>query len=70
MLRHFVSTDQRDWDLFLSLADFSMNDWYKSSIQCTRFQVVYWRTPATKHLETIEEMNPKACISVRQFHDS
>ena len=41
MLRHFVSTDQRDWDLFLSLAEFSMNNWYQSSIQCTRFQLVY-----------------------------
>ena len=40
MLRHYVSPHQQDWDLFLSLAEFSMNNCYKSSTQCTPFQLV------------------------------
>ena len=58
MLRHYVSPDQQDWDLFLSLAEFSMNNCYKSSIQCTPFQLVYGKqpkTPASAHLDSIKE---------------
>ena len=45
MLRHYVSPDQKDWDNLLSLAEFSMNRCYKSSIDCSPFQLVYGKTP-------------------------
>ena len=73
MLRHYVSPDQQNWDLFLSLAEFSMDNCYKSSIQCTPFQLVYGKnpaTPATKHLENIQEINPTASVRARQIHEN
>ena len=42
MLRHYVSPDQQDWDLFLSLAEFCMHNCYKPSIQCTPFPIGLW----------------------------
>ena len=45
MLRHYVSPDQKDWDNLLSLAEFSMNRCYKSSIDCSPFQLAYGKNP-------------------------
>ena len=72
MLRHYVSPDQQDWDLFLSLAEFPMNNCYKSSIQCTPFQLVYGKqpkTPASAHLDSIKEQNPTATLKARDMHE-
>ena len=72
MLRHYVSPDQLNWDNFLSLAEFSMNNCYKSSIKCTPFQLVYGKnpqTPATAHLKTVQEQNPSATASITQMHE-
>ena len=72
MLRHYVSPDQQDWDLFLSLAEFSMNNCYKSSIQCTPFQLVCGKqpkTPASAHLDSIKEQNPTATLKARDMHE-
>ena len=72
MLRHYVSPDQQDWDIFLSLAEFSMNSCHKSSIQCSPFQLVYGRnpkTPASSLLSSIQEENPNANLTVRNMHE-
>ena len=72
MLRHYVSPDQQDWDLFLSLAEFCMNNCYKSSIQCTPFQLVYGKnpkTPASAHLSRIKEQNPTATLRAKDMHE-
>ena len=72
MLRHYVSLDQQDWDLFLSLAEFSMNNCYKSSIQCTPFQLVYGknpRTPASAQLESVREQTSTATVTAHDMHE-
>ena len=72
MLRHYVSPDQQDWDLFLSLAEFSMNSCFKSSTGCTPFQLVYGknpRTPASSLLDSICEENPTAKLTVERMHE-
>ena len=72
MLRHYVSPDQKDWDVFLSLAEFCMNNCYKSSTQCTPFQLVYGKTPktpASAHLANIKEQNPTATLKARDMHE-
>ncbi len=56
MFRHYVRPDQQDWDLYLRLAEFSMNNRYKSSTQCTPFQLVYGKnvlTPASVHMKNL-----------------
>ena len=72
MLRHYVRPDQQDWDLFLSLAEFSMNNCYKSSIQCTPFRLVYGKdpkTPASAHMRHIQDQNPSASVTAQQMHE-
>ena len=72
MLRHYVSPDQQDWDLFLSLAEFCMNNCYKTSIQCTPFQLVYGKnpkTPSSAHLNRIKEQNPTATLKAKDMHE-
>ena len=72
MLRHYVSPDQTDWDLFLSLAEFSMNNCYKSSTKCTPFQLVYGKnpkTPASAHFNKITEENPTATVKIKDMHE-
>ena len=73
MLRHYVSPDQKDWDNFLSLAEFSMNRCYKSSIDCSPFQLVYGknpRTPASALLKDIQEQNPSATATITKMHEN
>ena len=68
MLRHYVSPDQQDWDLFLGLAEFCMNNCYKTSIQCTPFQLVYGKnpkTPSSAHLNRIKDQNPTATLKAK-----
>ena len=71
-LRQYIAPDQQNWELLLSMAEFSMNNCYKSSIQCTPFHLVYGKspaTPATKHLLTeIAERNPTAHVRASQIH--
>ena len=72
MLRHYVNPDQQNWDLILSLAEFCMNNCFKSSIQCTPFQLVYGknpRTPAAAHLNRIKEENPTATLKAKDMHE-
>ena len=72
MLRHYVRPDQQDWDLYLSLAEFSMNNCYKSSTQCTPFQLVYGKnvlTPASVHMKNLSEQNPSAKYTAEQMHE-
>ena len=72
MLRHYVSPDQKDWDTFLSLAEFCMNNCYKTSIQCTPFQLVYGKhpkTPASALLTEVKELNPTATARARDMHE-
>ena len=72
MLRHYVSPDQQDWDLFFSLAEFCMNNCYKTSIQCTPFQLVYGKnpkTPSSAHLNRIKEQNPTATLKAKDMHE-
>ena len=73
MLRHYVSPDQKNWDLFLSLAEFSMNNCYKSSIECSPFELVYGqnpKTPITSHLGKIREENPSALLTVQRMQEN
>ena len=73
MLRHYMSPDQKDWDNLLSLAEFSMNRCYKSSIDCSPFQLVYGknpRTPASALLKDIQEQNPSATATITKMHEN
>ncbi len=45
MLRHYVSPDQMDWDIFLSLAEFSMNNCYQVLNTMYTISVGLWEKP-------------------------
>ena len=73
MLRHYVSPHQKDWDTLLTLAEFSMNGCYKSSIDCSSFQLVYGenpRTPASALLKDFQEQNPSATATLTKMHEN
>ena len=49
-----------------------MNNCYKSSIQCTPFQLIYGRnpkTPTSAHLQNVKEENPSALLSAKDMHE-
>ena len=61
MLRAYVSPQQDDWDIYLPLAEFAVNDAWHESIQTTPFYMNYGRhpiKPATIGLESAKV--PKA----------
>ena len=72
MLRHYVAPDQQNWDLLLSMAEFSMKNCYKSSIQCTPFHLVYGKSPATpasrQLVDELVERNPAARLRASEIH--
>jgi hypothetical protein len=62
-LRHYVSPYQQDWDRYLSMAEFAMNNAYNSSIKTTPFLLNYGQNPNTPAVLFVRGMNPK----VNQF---
>lgn len=44
-LRHFVNGQQSDWDKYLPLAEFAINNSWNESIRCTPFYLNYFRHP-------------------------
>ncbi len=72
MLRRYVRPDQQNWGLYLSLAEFSMNNCYKSSTQRTPFQMVHGKhpiTPASAHMRNLTDKNPSAQFTAKQVHE-
>jgi hypothetical protein len=45
MLRHYVRADQTDWDLWLPMVEFAINNSWHSSINNTPFFLNYGRHP-------------------------
>jgi hypothetical protein len=58
-----VSPYQQDWDRYLSMAEFAMNNAYNSSIKTTPFLLNYGQNPNTPAVLFVRGMNPK----VNQF---
>ena len=44
-LRHYIAPDQKDWDEWLSMAEYVINDSYQESIKCTPFELNYGEHP-------------------------
>ena len=47
MLRHFVKSDQTNWDILLPMAEFAINNSHHESVGATPFVLNYGRTPNT-----------------------
>jgi hypothetical protein len=62
-MRHYVSQYQQDWDQYLSMAEFAMNNAYNSSIKTTPFMLNYGQNPDTPAVLFARGMNPR----VNQF---
>ena len=57
-LRHFVGPYQTDWDEYLAVVEFAMNNAYNESIQSTPFMLNYGQHPDTRAVSALRERNP------------
>ena len=68
-LRHYISPMQDDWDEFLPMAEFALNDSYKSSIVMTPFYMTYGcHPPVPTRLGVISRDNPEGQTYVDRIH--
>jgi hypothetical protein len=64
-MRHYISADQSDWDIKLSLCEFAINSSYQTSTQHTPFFLNYGQDPLTPVTIHTDLHVPAA----RVFHD-
>ena len=57
-LRHFVGPYQTDWDEYLTVAEFAMNNAWNESIQNTPFMLNYGQNPDTPTIAFLRSRNP------------
>jgi DNA polymerase IIIc chi subunit len=71
MLRHYVASDQKDWDQHLDAAEFAINNSYQESVKETPFMLNYGRHPNTPVSMLIEHNSkvPAAKSLVQQIAD-
>eukprot|EP00878_Enallax_costatus_P026134 GHUV01028017.1.p1 GENE.GHUV01028017.1~~GHUV01028017.1.p1 ORF type:complete len:413 (-),score=20.68 GHUV01028017.1:641-1879(-) len=60
MLRHYVSAKQDDWDRYLGMAEFAINNAYQESVGNTPFFLNYGQHPLTPGLAKIDSKVPAA----------
>lgn len=69
-LRHFVSPRQDDWDEYLDLAEFAINDSVNPSTGYTPFFMAYGQNPHTALDLTTEAMVPRAQDFAQEIADT
>ena len=57
MLRHFVEPRQYDWDMYLPMVEFAINNTYNSSIQTTPFLLNYGQSPNLPITASLRHLN-------------
>lgn len=57
-LRHFVGPYQTDWDEYLAVVEFAMNNAFNESIQSTPFMLNYGQHPDTPAVARLRDINP------------
>ena len=71
MLRHYVNPYQNDWDEYLTVVEFAINNSWQASIQDTPFHVNYGQHPHTPLSLQVEQdvRVPRAQAFVQNHHD-
>lgn len=57
-LRHFVGPYQTDWDDYLAIAEFAMNNAWNASVRNTPFMLNYGQHPNTPAIQRLRHQNP------------
>jgi hypothetical protein len=73
VLRHYVSPTQDDWDDYLGLVEFAVNNAYQESIKCSPFFALYGfhpYTPFTAQLPPVNDNVPKVGSRFQRIHDN
>jgi hypothetical protein len=68
VLRHYISPTQRDWNDWLSLAEFAMNNAYSFSIKTTPFLACQGWQPKTPLLQVIPDTFPVVKTFLTDVH--
>jgi hypothetical protein len=69
MLRHYIGPYRTDWDSYLALAEFAVNNSFNSSIQTTPFKLTYGQSPFTPVSLLMESNTPAALRFVQNYAD-
>jgi transposase InsO family protein len=57
-LRHFIGPYQNDWDSWVCMAEFAMNDAWNNSVRNTPFMLNYGQHPNTPMIAELQSRNP------------
>lgn len=69
VLRHYISPDQKDWNEWLSLAEFAMNNAYNFSTKTTPFLACQGWQPKTPLLQAIPDVFPVVKSFLTDVHN-
>jgi hypothetical protein len=69
MLRHFVSSEQDDWDRVLPCVEYAINNSYHESIKTTPFQITYGERPRSplENLLITRNMDQVRCPAAKEL---
>lgn len=68
-MRHFVGPYQTNWDEFLSIAEFAMNNAWNSSVRNTPFMLNYGQHPNTPAIQRVRNQNPAVNKFIGKWSD-
>lgn len=71
MLRHYVRSDQTNWDKLLGLVEFAINNSYHESIKTTPFSLIYVKPPKLPivSIHGVDDASPSALEYAHTVHD-
>ena len=69
MLRHYIGPYRTDWDKYLPLCEFAVNNSFNSTIQTTPFLLTYGQSPLTPVSLQLQSKTPAALRFVQNYSE-
>ena len=69
MLRHYIGPYRDDWDLYLPVCEFAVNNSYNASIHTTPFKLTYGHNPLTPLSAPLQSHLPTALKYIQNYSD-
>jgi hypothetical protein len=69
VLRHYVNVRYTDWDRWLPMVQFAVNNSWQESIKATPFFVNYGQHPRTPSMKDVPVSDPDAKLCLKKMHE-